>query len=69
MVGRYNMACSLCTHLGDVDGALDLLERVLATARPYTLSMMRTDPDMAPLRGNARFGAMVKAAEARLGVG
>ncbi len=69
MVGRYNMACSLCTHLGDVDGALDLLERVLAEARPYTLSMMRTDPDMAPLRGNARFEAMVKAAEERLGVG
>jgi len=69
MVGRYNMACSLCTHLGDVDGALDLLERVLAEARPYTLSMMRTDPDMTPLRGNARFEAMVKAAEERLGVG
>jgi adenylate cyclase len=63
---RYNFACTLMAHLEDADGALEMLGPVLA----QSLSIARyakIDPDLDGLRDDARFQAMVAAAEARLG--
>jgi adenylate cyclase len=63
---RYNFACSLAVSLDDADGALDMLEPVLAQDVDKRLRGVRQDPDFASLRDNPRFQAMVAAAEARL---
>jgi adenylate cyclase len=63
---RYNSACSLCVHLKDTDGALDLLDPYLAWTTRVDLDWAKVDPDMAPLHENPRFQAMIAAAEARL---
>ncbi|MEO0651520.1 MAG: hypothetical protein AAFZ65_12670, partial [Planctomycetota bacterium] len=60
----YNLAC---THalLGDVDQALDFLQRELesprmsAGARARQRAWARDDPDLAALRGDPRFDALV----------
>jgi adenylate cyclase len=63
---RYNFACSLSAHLGDIDGALDLLAAHLAEVTRSELDWTETDPDMNPLRDHPRFKAMMAEAEARL---
>ncbi|HEY1415055.1 MAG TPA: TIR domain-containing protein [Caulobacteraceae bacterium] len=63
---RYNFACSLSAHLGDIDGALDLLAPHLAEVTRSELDWTETDPDMNPLRDHRRFKAMMAKAEARL---
>jgi adenylate cyclase len=67
MIMRYNLACSLSTHLKDADGALALLGPVFAaTATLSDLEHSRVDPDLDPIRADPRFKAMVAAAQARL---
>jgi len=66
MVMRYNLACALSSHLEDADGAVELLEDVLPKADAFWLSQTRLDPDFDPIRSDARFAAMVSAAESRL---
>jgi adenylate cyclase len=63
---RYNLASALCVHLRDIDGALDLLGPHLAQVTRYGLDWVKTDPDMAPLRDDPRFQAIVADAEERL---
>ena len=63
---RYNFACDLGTHLGDTDGALDLLGPYLAQVTPSELVWTKVDPDMDAVRDDSRFQAMIAAAEARL---
>ena len=57
----YNMACNFAT-LGDVDEALDYLERA---ARHGTVSVdwMRNDEDLANLRDEPRYAALLAGAE------
>jgi adenylate cyclase len=62
---RYNLACALSLNLGDVDGAVDLLAPFLATANASEVHHVSIDPDLDPLRGDARFRALIAAAEAR----
>ncbi len=63
---RYNFACGLCSQLGDVEGALDLLGPYLARVGRVDLDWTKFDPDMNPLHDDPRFQTMVAAAEARL---
>jgi adenylate cyclase len=59
----YNVACNFAT-LGDLDESLNYLERA---ARHGTVSAdwMRNDEDLAALRGNPRYRALLRQAEAR----
>ena len=67
MLMRYNFACALSAHLRDVEGALDLLGSALGSDYGReALRGARTDPDLDPIRGDARFQAMMAEAEARL---
>ena len=65
---RYNVACSLAIA-SDLQGALDLLaqyfERVVSAAN---IRHAEIDPDMDPVREDARFKAMVAAAKQRVGM-
>jgi adenylate cyclase len=63
---RYNLVCALSFHLGDVEGANDLLEPYLATATHSELQHAAVDPDLDPLRGDPRFKRMVAEAQARV---
>jgi adenylate cyclase len=66
MLLRYNFACDLATSLGDPDAALDMLGPVLERDTGWLLQDTRNDPDLAGLRDDPRFKAMVAAAKARL---
>jgi adenylate cyclase len=66
---RYNFACDLGAHLGDIDSALDLLDPYLAQITRSELEWAKVDPDIDPLREDPRFQAMIAAAEARLTAG
>jgi adenylate cyclase len=63
---RYNFACAMCSHLGDPEGAIGLLGPYLAQAPRFDVDWTKADPDMAPLRDDPRFQAMIAEAEARL---
>ena len=62
----YNIACVYVTHLGDLEGALVLMERLLESGSATQLKHCQADPDMRPLHKDPRFQAMTAAAEARL---
>ncbi|HEY2483229.1 MAG TPA: hypothetical protein VGI30_13695, partial [Caulobacteraceae bacterium] len=66
---RYNFACALSAHLGDIDGALGLLDPYLAQVTRSDLDWAKADPDMEPLREDPRLQAMIAEAEARLAAG
>lgn len=51
---QYNVACMHAT-LGDLDAALDLLEKLLPRANDQTKAWTRNDSDFAPLHGHPRW--------------
>jgi tetratricopeptide (TPR) repeat protein len=53
----YNLACAEA-QLGETDAALDHLRAALA-ARPALAEYARSDADLEPLRGDARFAEIV----------
>jgi adenylate cyclase len=65
---RYNFACVLAAHLRepDPDGAMDLLEPVLAKMSGSLFSSTLVDPDLDILRDRPRFKRMVEEATLRL---
>lgn len=65
---RYNFACAAAAHLGDVDGAIDLIAPMLAEVSATKLRYLRCDVDLDRLRGHPRFEALMTAAEVRLGL-
>jgi adenylate cyclase len=70
MYMRYNLACALSAHLGDVEGALDLLGPFFQEAATHDeVAHAKVDPDLDPVRGDARFQTMLSAADARLAAG
>jgi adenylate cyclase len=66
---RYNFACDLATTLHDPDAALDMLAPLMERDAGWLLQGLATDPDLAGLRDDPRFKAIVAEAEARLAAG
>ena len=66
---RYNLACTLIRQLGDADEAIETLgpffDRINSTT---LLRHMGVDPDLDPLRKDARFQEMFGTAKKRLGM-
>jgi adenylate cyclase len=63
---RYNIACAMSAYLRDLDGAVDMLEPLVASADGFELNHMKIDPELDPLRENPRFQAMIAQSESRL---
>jgi adenylate cyclase len=63
---RWNLACALSAHLGDKDGAIELLSGVVDRLPPTMVGYLRLDTDFDPLRDDPRFEALAVAAEERL---
>jgi adenylate cyclase len=63
---RYNFGCTFARSLGDPEAALGMLGPVLERDTGRNVRSAPTDPDLANLRGDPRFQAMLAAAEARL---
>jgi adenylate cyclase len=66
---RYNFACVLARHLGDLDAALDMLGPVFAKWDSGFLKHAKADPDLDRLRDDPRFQTMIATAEARIAAG
>ena len=64
----YNFACMLATWVGDVEGALDMLEPIMPRQSRSLMLTMLADPDMDPLRDHPRFKRMVVAEMKRVGL-
>src|SRR5579871_4512313 len=62
---RYNLACALATHLGEVDEAIALLKPYLARATRAELAHVKADPDLKAVRADPRFIRMLVEAEWR----
>jgi adenylate cyclase len=66
---RYKFACTLVSWLNDADAALNILGAVLEQDPGDLLQDIWNDPDLAGLRDDPRFQAMIAAGEARLAAG
>jgi adenylate cyclase len=64
----YNFACMLATWVGDIEGALDMLEPMMPRQSRSLMLTMLADPDMDPLRDHPRFKTMVAEAMKRTGL-
>lgn len=64
----YNFACVLSAWVGDVEGALDMIEPMMARQSRSLMLTMLADPDMDPLRDHPRFKRMVAEAMERTGL-
>ena len=65
---KYNFACVLSVHLGETEGAIDLLEPILAASGSLLVKATAVDPDLDPLRGNPRFERLLSDAAERVGL-
>jgi adenylate cyclase len=63
---RHNLACDMVVHRRDFDAAVELLAPVLKKTGTEQLEWLKSDPDLDPLRNDARFQAMIAEAEQRL---
>jgi adenylate cyclase len=63
---RYNFSCAIARSLDDPEAVLAMLGPVLERDAGRIVRAVPTDPDLARLRGDPRFQAMLAAAEARL---
>ena len=60
----YNVACGYA-QLGDLDSAIELLERALPSALEETKAWLRHDSDLDPLREHPRFVELLRRIEAQ----
>jgi adenylate cyclase len=69
LVMRYNLACGLIQEIGAIDEAVEtfrpFFERVQS---PMHIRHLEVDPDLDPVRDDARFKEMLAAAKKRLGM-
>ena len=69
LVMRYNAACALLRKIGDLDEALDTLEPFFKAVTSNTwIWHAEADPDLDPIRDEARFKEMLGSAKQRLGL-
>jgi adenylate cyclase len=65
---RYNFACVLASYAGDTEGAIKLLMGVLPAAADTMVRTAAVDPDLDPLRDDARFLRVMNSAMQRHGI-
>jgi len=66
---QYNVACTYAS-LGEVELALDVLERTMPNAPPYRWAWLAQDADFDPLRAHPRFVALLaRAPDAAIATG
>ena len=65
---HFNFTCALA-RLGEIDAALDLLDRFIDKASPGMLLWFDNDTDLDPLRDNPRFIEIIQKAKARFAAG
>jgi len=63
---RYNSACALANNLNDKEAALEILGPAFEKMGPGMVNHSKIDPDLACIRDDPRFKAMLEAAERRL---
>jgi adenylate cyclase len=63
---RYNFVCALANYLKDKEAALQILGPVLEKMGTGLITHAKIDPDLACIRDDPRFRAMIEAAERRL---
>jgi adenylate cyclase len=66
---RYNFACFLAVHLGDKEGALNMLQSILR--QPDAIRQLKyaeTDPDLESIHDDPRFHEIMRDAKKRPGV-
>jgi adenylate cyclase len=63
---RYNLACVLINYAHDNDAGVDMLGFILERCLADVVNWMHGDADLDPVRGDPRFRAMLRAAEARI---
>ena len=63
---RYNFACALGNYLKDKEAALQMLGLVFEKMGTGLITHAKVDPDLACIRDDPRFKAMLEAAERRL---
>jgi adenylate cyclase len=64
----YNFACMLANWVGDLEGALDMIEPLMPRTSRSLIMTLLADPDMDVLREHPRFRRMVGEAMERTGV-
>ena len=64
----YNFACMLANWVGDLEGALDMMEPLMPRTSRSLMMTLLADPDMDVLREHPRFKRMVSEAMERTGV-
>jgi adenylate cyclase len=65
---RYNSACALANNLNDKEAAFEILGPAFEKMGRGLLNHSKIDPDLACIRDDPRFEAMMEAAERRLGI-
>ena len=66
---RYNLACALVQDLDDQDAALEMLAPYFERITSSTfIRHLEADPDLDPVRNNARFKDMLASTKERLGL-
>ena len=66
---RYNLACALVQDLDDHDAALEMLAPYFERITSSTfIRHLEADPDLDPIRNNARFKEMLDSTKQRLGL-
>ena len=68
LILRFNLACLASRSLGDNDTALELIAPFMERCGTLQVTHVQNDPDLANLRPDARFQAMIAAAKVRLGL-
>ena len=68
LIMRYNLACMVAVHFDEKVAAIHLLERSFANGGVLNIKAAEADPDLDPLRGDAKFQGMLDSARKRLGL-
>jgi adenylate cyclase len=62
LLAQYNIAC-VYSQLGDLDRAIDLLEKVLPHRSPEQILWFKNDSDLDPIRTHPRYPKLIESTE------